>query len=193
MGNNVTVGEIRSGTSGWRYPEWRGEFYPRGLQQRLELQFLSRRLDTVEINGSFYGLRKPTDYKSWFERTPADFVFAVKGHREITHTKRLRDVGKDVEEFFGSGVLDLGPKLGPILWQLPPTLPWRPERLAAFLDLLPGPPVRHALEVRHPSWDTPELVELLAQNNVALVVAESAGLPGAARADRGLRLRPAAR
>ncbi|OKI30346.1 hypothetical protein A6A25_29245 [Saccharothrix sp. CB00851] len=175
MGNIVTVGEIRIGTSGWRYAEWRGDFYPRGLQQRLELQFLSRRLDTVEINGSFYGLRKPADYKSWFERTPEDFVFAVKGHREVTHTKRLRDVGKDVEEFFGSGVLDLGSKLGPILWQLPPTLPWRPERLAAFLELLPGPPVRHALEIRHPSWDRPELAELLAPHDVALVVAESAG------------------
>ncbi|MFJ6676398.1 DUF72 domain-containing protein [Actinosynnema sp. NPDC091369] len=171
----VTVGEIRIGTSGWRYPEWRGDFYPRGLQQRLELQFLSRRLNTVEINGSFYGLRKPTDYKSWFERTPEDFVFAVKGHREITHHKRLRDVGADVAEFFDSGVLDLGPKLGPVLWQLPPMLPWRPERLTAFLDLLPGPPVRHALEVRHPSWENPELVELLARHNVALVVAESAG------------------
>ncbi|WP_461120373.1 DUF72 domain-containing protein [Saccharothrix stipae] len=171
----VTVGEIRIGTSGWRYAEWRGNFYPRGLQQRLELQFLSRRLDTVEINGSFYGLRKPTDFKSWFERTPEDFVFAVKAHREITHDKRLRDVGKDVEAFFDSGVLDLGPKLGPILWQLPPMLPWRPERLAAFLELLPGPPVRHALEVRHPSWDTPELAELLARHNVSLVVAESAG------------------
>ena len=175
MGNIVTVGEIRIGTSGWLYPEWRGEFYPRGLQQRLELQFLSRRFDTVEINGSFYGLRKPTDYASWFERTPEHFVFAVKGHREITHTKRLRDVEKDVKEFFTSGVLDLGPKLGPVLWQLPPTLPWRPERLAAFLDLLPGPPVRHALEIRHPTWDRPELVEMLAPHNVALVVAESAG------------------
>ncbi|NUT46923.1 MAG: DUF72 domain-containing protein [Saccharothrix sp.] len=169
------MGKIRIGTSGWRYPEWRGDFYPRGLQQRLELQFLSRRLDTVEINGSFYGLRKPADYGSWSARTPDDFVFAVKGHREITHTKRLRGVREDVSELFSSGVLDLGPKLGPVLWQLPPTLPWRPERLAEFLDLLPGPPVRHALEVRHSSWDTPELVELLQRHNVALVVAESAG------------------
>jgi len=174
-GNIVTVGEIRIGTSGWHYPEWRGGFYPRGLQQRLELQFLSRRLDTVEINGSFYGLRKPADYKSWVERSPEGFVFAVKGHREITHNKRLRDVREDVEEFYASGVLDLGPKLGPVLWQLPPMLPWRPERLAEFLDLLPGPPVRHALEVRHPSWDTPELAEVLTRHNVALVVAESAG------------------
>ncbi|MBY8854500.1 DUF72 domain-containing protein, partial [Saccharothrix sp. MB29] len=82
-----------------------------------------------------------------------DFVFAVKGHREVTHHKRLRDVGDDLREFYDSGVLDLGPKLGPVLWQLPPTLPWRPERLAAFLDQLP--PVRHALEIRHPTWDTP--------------------------------------
>ncbi|MFD1146353.1 DUF72 domain-containing protein [Saccharothrix hoggarensis] len=171
----ATVGEIRIGTSGWLYPQWRGDFYPRGLQQRLELPFLSRRLNTVEINGSFYGLRKPTDYRSWFQRTPDDFVFAVKGHREITHTKRLRDVGDDVDEFFASGVLDLGAKLGPILWQLPPTLPWRPDRLAAFLERLPGPPVRHALEVRHKTWDDPDLLDLLGRHGVSLVVAESAG------------------
>lgn len=173
-GTLITVG-IKIGTSGWHYPEWRGDFYPRGLQQRLELQFLSRRLDTVEINGSFYGLRKPTDYKSWFERTPDDFVFAVKAHREITHAKRLRDVREDVSDFFASGVLDLGHKLGPILWQLPPNLPWRPDRLAAFLELLPGPPVRHALEIRHPGWDNPDLVDQLTSAGVALVVAESAG------------------
>ena len=173
QGNSVTVGEIRIGTSGWHYPQWRGDFYPRGLQQRLELQFLSRRFDTVEVNGSFYGLRRPTDYTSWSARTPDDFVFAVKGHREVTHHKRLRDVGDDLREFYDSGVLDLGPKLGPVLWQLPPTLPWRPERLAAFLDQLP--PVRHALEIRHPTWDNPELVEMLTEHGVALCAAESAG------------------
>ncbi|GAA1342840.1 DUF72 domain-containing protein [Catellatospora bangladeshensis] len=169
------MGEIRIGTSGWRYPQWRGDFYPRGLQQRLELEFLSRTMNTVEVNGSFYGLRKPSDYHSWHARTPDDFLFAVKGHKEITHLRRLRDVGGAVAEFFASGVLDLGHKLGPVLWQLPPTLPYRPERLAAFLDHLPGPPVRHALEVRHAGYLVPELVELLTARGVALVVAESAG------------------
>ncbi|MFC6094463.1 DUF72 domain-containing protein [Saccharothrix lopnurensis] len=169
------MGTIRVGTSGWHFPEWRGDFYPRGLPQRTELQFLANRLDTVEINGTFYGLRKPADYKSWFERVPEDFVFAVKGHREVTHHKRLEDIDRDVAEFYESGVLDLGTKLGPVLWQLPPTLPWRAERLAAFLDLLPGPPVRHALEIRHPGWDHPELVRMLTERGVALCVAESAG------------------
>ncbi|WP_033432567.1 DUF72 domain-containing protein [Saccharothrix syringae] len=169
------MGEIRVGTSGWHFPEWRGDFYPRGLQQRLELGFLAERLDTVEVNGSFYGLRRPTDYKSWFERTPDDFVLSVKGHREVTHAKRLADVGEDLARFYDSGVLELGHKLGPVLWQLPPGLPWRPGRLAAFLDLLPGPPVRHVLEIRHPTWDNPELVEMLTERGVALCAAESAG------------------
>lgn len=169
------MGEIRVGTSGWHYPEWRGDFYPRGLRQRLELEFLAERLDTAEVNGSFYGLRRPSDYESWAERTPEGFVLAVKGHREVTHVKRLRDVGDALARFYESGVLDLGPKLGPVLWQLPPALPWEAGRLAAFLDLLPGPPVRHALEIRHPSWDNPELVGMLRERGVALCVAESAG------------------
>ncbi|RKT53458.1 uncharacterized protein YecE (DUF72 family) [Saccharothrix australiensis] len=169
------MGEIRIGTSGWRYPEWRGDFYPRGLQQRLELEFLSRTLNTVELNGPFYGLRKPADYRSWRVRTPDDFVFAVKAHKEVTHLRRLRDAEGAVDEFFASGVLDLGEKLGPVLWQLPPTLPYRPDRVAAFLRHLPGPPVRHALEVRHPSYLVPELIDALTRRGVALVVAESAG------------------
>jgi uncharacterized protein YecE (DUF72 family) len=174
-GTSVTVGEIRIGTSGWHYPHWRGDFYPRGLQQRLELEFISRMMNSVELNGSFYGLRRPTDYHQWVTRTPDDFVFAVKGHQEVTHVRRLREPGKALEEFFDSGVLDLGPKLGPVLWQLPPTLPFKPDRLAAFLELLPGPPVRHALEVRHPSYDTAELPRLLEKHGVALVLADSAG------------------
>lgn len=172
-GHPVTVGETRIGTAGWRYPEWRGDFYPRGLQQRLELEFYSRKLNSVEINGSFYGLRKPSDYRTWAARTPADFLFAVKAHKIVTHDRRLRDVADDVAEFFDSGLLDLGPKLGPVLWQLPPWLPFKRARLTEFLELLPGPPVRHALEVRHPSFDIPELPELLREHGVALVLSDS--------------------
>ncbi|MBB5958314.1 uncharacterized protein YecE (DUF72 family) [Saccharothrix tamanrassetensis] len=169
------MSEIRIGTSGWRYPQWRGDFYPRGLQQRLELEFLSRMMDTVELNGPFYGLRKPADYQSWYARTPDDFVFAVKAHKEITHFRRLRDAEDAIDEFFDSGVLDLREKLGPILWQLPPTLPYRADRFAAFLEHLPGPPVRHALEIRHRSYLVPEVTDLLTRHGVALVAAESAG------------------
>ncbi|MBW4717496.1 DUF72 domain-containing protein [Saccharothrix obliqua] len=169
------MGDIRIGTSGWHYPGWRGDFYPRGLQQRLELEYLARVLDTVELNGPFYGLREPAHYRSWHDRTPDDFVFAVKAHKEITHLRRLQDAAGAVADFFDSGVLELGHKLGPVLWQLPPTLPHRPDRLAAFLDQLPGPPVRHALEVRHPSFLVPEVTDLLTERGVALVVAESAG------------------
>lgn len=168
------MGDIRVGTSGWRYPQWRGDFYPRGLQQRLELDFLSRVLTTVELNGPFYGLRNPNDYTSWRTRTPDDFVFAVKAHREITHNRRLRDVDESVAEFLDSGVRDLGDKLGPILWQLPPSLPWKPDRFKAFADLLPTD-LRHALEVRHWSWLTPEVTDLVRDKGIALVVAESAG------------------
>ncbi|XVV05778.1 DUF72 domain-containing protein [Actinosynnema sp. CA-248983] len=168
------MGDIRVGTSGWRYPQWRGDFYPRGLQQRLELDFLSRVLDTVELNGPFYGLRTPNDYTSWRTRTPDDFVFAVKAHREITHHRRLREVDEAVAEFFDSGVRDLGHKLGPVLWQLPPTLPCKPDRLKTFLGLLPAD-TRHALEIRHRSYLTPDTTNLLRDKGIALVVAESAG------------------
>ncbi|MEU4807498.1 DUF72 domain-containing protein [Actinosynnema sp. NPDC023587] len=171
----TTMGDIRIGTSGWRYPHWRGDFYPRGLQQRLELEFLSRMLNTVELNSPFYGLHKPDHYHSWYDRTPDDFVFAVKAHKEITHFRRLRDTDEAVDEFFDSGVLELRDKLGPVLWQLPPTLPYQRDRLTSFLDHLPGPPVRHALEIRHPTFLVPEVTELLTRHGVALVAAESAG------------------
>src|SRR5439155_2937522 len=110
------------GTSGWRYPPWRGTFYPKGLAQRRELEYISRQLNSAEINGSFYSLQRPELYRAWYEQTPEDFVFAVKGGRFITHMKRLRDVETPLANFFASGVLALGHKLGPILWQLPPNL-----------------------------------------------------------------------
>jgi uncharacterized protein YecE (DUF72 family) len=196
------VTEIRIGTSGWLYPPWRGTFYPKGLVHRQELEYLSRRVNSVEINGSFYSLQRPERYRAWFEQAPEDFVFSVKGGRFITHLKQLRDAETALANFFASGVLALGNKLGPILWQLPPTLKFDAERLTTFFDLLPRNtraasnlakrhdeklkgdaytkpgttrPIRHALEVRHPSFAAEEAVKLLKQQDIALVVADTAG------------------
>lgn len=192
---------IRIGTSGWVYPPWRGVFYPKGLAQRKELGYMSERVNSVEINGSFYALQRPESYAKWAEQTPADFVFAVKGPRFITHMKRLRDAGIPLANFFASGVLALGPKLGPVLWQLPPTFQFDREVVSSFLRQLPRTtaaaadcakqhddkvagraltsvdadrPLLHALEVRHPSFDNPVVPEILREAGVALVIADSA-------------------
>ncbi len=196
-------GAVRVGTSGWLYPPWRSVFYPPGLPHRRELEYLSRLVNSVEINGSFYSLQRPSSYQSWAAETPEDFIFAVKGGRFITHMKKLRDVHRPLASFFASGVLALGAKLGPLLWQLPPSLPFDAARLAGFFDLLPRStaaaaalaqqhderlegrawtstdvdrPLRHALEVRHPSYRDPALIELLRAHDVALVVADTAGI-----------------
>jgi len=196
------VSDVRTGISGWRYPPWRGVFYPPGLPQRKELEYASRRLRTIEINGSFYSLQRPESYARWAAETPADFVFAVKGPRFVTHMKKLAGVEAPLANFFASGVLALGAKLGPVLWQLPPSLGYDPERLAGFFAQLPRStgtaaelaarhdermdgralltttadrPLRHALEVRHGSFETAGFVELLRAHDVALVVADTAG------------------
>jgi uncharacterized protein YecE (DUF72 family) len=131
------MASIRVGISGWRYPRWRGDFYPKGLPQRAELAYAAARLTTAEINGSFYSLQRPSSYAAWREQTPSDFLFAVKGGRFITHMKRLVDVEAPLANFFASGVLALGPKLGPVLWQLPERQGFDAPRLAAFFDFLP--------------------------------------------------------
>jgi uncharacterized protein YecE (DUF72 family) len=131
------MGEIRVGISGWTYSGWRGDFYPRGLPQKRELAYAAERLDTIEINGSFYSLQRPSSYATWRDQTSDDFVFAVKGGRFITHMKRLRDVEAPLANFFASGVLALGPKLGPVLWQLPERLTFDADLLAGFFALLP--------------------------------------------------------
>ncbi|RPI59543.1 MAG: DUF72 domain-containing protein [Lysobacterales bacterium] len=190
------------GISGWRYAPWRGEFYPPGLRERDELGFAAERFPTIELNGSFYSLQRPEYYARWYEQVPRDFVFAIKGSRYITHMLRLRGVETALANFFASGVLVLEHKLGPLLWQLPPTLPLDEQQLEEFLGLLPRTTkeaaklarrhdervngrahlrarsdlkLRHALEVRHPSFATPKLVELLRKQGVALVVADTAG------------------
>ncbi|MCP2095475.1 Uncharacterized conserved protein YecE, DUF72 family [Actinosynnema pretiosum] len=163
---------IRVGTSGWTYPEWRGDFYPARLAQRRELEHLAGRLASVEVNGSFYGDRTPRDYRSWANRTPEGFTFAVKGPRSVTHVHALRDVKAPLDAFSASGPEELGAKLGPILWQLPPSLPFD-ARLADFLALLPEG--RHAVEPRHPSFTDPAFRALLERHGVALVLADAAG------------------
>jgi uncharacterized protein YecE (DUF72 family) len=131
------MGEVRVGISGRTYAGWRGDFYPRGLPQRAELAYAAERLGSVEINGSFYSLQRRSSYESWHDQTPDDFVFAVKGGRFVTHMKRLRDVETPLANFFASGVLALRAKLGPLLWQLPPTLAFDADLLAGFFDQLP--------------------------------------------------------
>src|SRR5262245_1932778 len=128
---------VRVGISGWNYPPWRGDFYPKGLPHRLELAYAAQRLSSIEINGSFYALQRPSSYQSWREQTPDDFVFSVKAPRFITHMKKLADVEIPLANFFASGLLALGPKLGPILWQLPPNFGFNEARLASFLEQLP--------------------------------------------------------
>ncbi|WP_026424712.1 DUF72 domain-containing protein [Actinokineospora inagensis] len=163
---------IHVGTSGWSYQPWRGDFYPRGTTD--ELGHLAQRVNTVEVNSTFYGPRKPADYDRWYSAVPDDFVFAVKAPRDITHSRRLRDVATPISDFFSSGVLSLGRKLGPILWQLPASLRYSPSLMADFLPLLPTS-VQHALEVRHPSYYDDTFIDQLTTHSVALVIADSPG------------------
>jgi uncharacterized protein YecE (DUF72 family) len=196
------MADVRIGTSGWLYPPWRGVFYPAKLPHRRELEYLASKLNSVEINGTFYSLQRPSSFRSWYEQTPDDFTFAVKGGRFITHMKKLADAETPLANFFASGVLALGAKLGPILWQLPPNFGFNPERLAAFFEQLPRTTheaawlarkhderlkdrsfltavsdqrLRHALEVRHKSFETPAFCDLLREHAISLVVADTAG------------------
>jgi uncharacterized protein YecE (DUF72 family) len=193
--------DIRIGISGWRYAGWRGKFYPKDLPHRCELEFASSVFNSIEINGSFYSLQRPSSYQRWYSETPPGFLFSVKGGRFITHMKRLRNVETALANFFASGVLGLREKLGPILWQLPPSFRWSKERLEDFFELLPGNthdaaklakrhndklkarawtridrsrPLRYALEVRHSTFMTPEFFKLLRKHNIAFVFADTA-------------------
>lgn len=193
---------VRIGISGWRYAGWRGTFYPPGLPQKRELPYAAERFPTIELNGSFYSLQRPERYAAWYADVPDRFVFAVKGSRYITHMLRLANAETALANFFASGLFELGEKLGPILWQLPPTLRYDRERLLRFFALLPRDgahatklakkhdgrvagrarvtapetlALKYALEVRHQSFAEAEVIELLRSEEVALVVADTAG------------------
>ena len=172
---------IRVGIGGWTFEPWRGVFYPKGLPQARELDYASRNLTTIEINGTFYGTQKPESFRRWAAETPDDFVFSLKGPRYATNRRVLGEAGESIERFFGSGVLELKQKLGPVLWQLPPTKAFDPQDFAAFLALLPpaldGRPIRHVVEVRHQSFAAPTFIDLLRTRSVAVALVESDKLP----------------
>lgn len=197
--------EIRIGTSGWVYPPWRKTFYPEDLPQKKELFHASRHLTSIEINGSFYSYQKPSTYQHWYDETPDNFIFSVKGPQYITHINRLKEIEDSLANFMASGVLLLKTKLGCIFWQLPPSFVFNDEkaaRLEHFFSLLPKTfreasiwankskrfiadysaditqsdrPLRHALEVRHHSFENPAFIELLRKYKIALVFADTAG------------------
>ncbi len=197
-------GKVRIGISGWTYKPWRGEFYPKDLKQKRELEYASNAFNSIEINGTFYSLQRPTSFERWAAETPDDFVFSVKAPRFITHIKRLKDADAPVANFLASGIFNLGAKLGPILWQLPPNFQFKPEILESFFRLLPHDteeaaarannhdkwmanraalrpdakrPMRHAMEIRHASFATPEFINLLRKYDVALVCADTVEWP----------------
>jgi uncharacterized protein YecE (DUF72 family) len=193
---------VRIGISGWRYEPWRGVFYPKTLPHRRELEFAARHFPTLEINGSFYSLQRPEYYEQWYAESPPGFVYAVKGSRYITHMLRLKNIEKPLANFYASGILNLKDKLGPFLWQFPEMFHYRPERLEPFFDLLPRNteqalslarrrdarmtgrsrlaidakrPLRHAIEIRHPSFMNDDFISLLRRYDLGLVVADTAG------------------
>jgi uncharacterized protein YecE (DUF72 family) len=193
---------IRVGISGWRYAPWRGVWYPEGLPQRRELEFCGLHFSTAEINGSFYSLQRPEYYDAWYGETPPGFVFAVKGSRYITHLLRLKNIEKPLANFFASGVLNLRDKMGPFLWQFPPMFAYDRRKLEDFFGLLPRTTaealalarrrdarmigrsrlaidadrrLRHAIEIRHPSFLDDEFMLLAKRYGIAVVVADTAG------------------
>ncbi|HYK37084.1 DUF72 domain-containing protein [Alloacidobacterium sp.] len=197
-------GTVRIGISGWTYKPWRGVFYPELLPQKEELSYAASKFPTIEINGTFYSLQRPTSFARWARETPDDFVFSVKGSRYITHIQRLRDIELSLANFFASGLLQLGKKLGPILWQFPPSFKFDRDLIESFFMLLPHDTmhasmlakshdpwmkgraftepeskikVRHAMEIRHKSFVTPEFIELLRKYRVALVCADTVEWP----------------
>ena len=203
LGSGTTgcmAGKIRIGVSGWRYAPWRGNFYPPKLAQARELEYAARIFPSIELNGSFYSLQRPSSYAQWARQTPPGFVFAVKGSRYITHMLRLRNVQAALANFFASGLFELGDKLGPLLWQFPPNLPFDPGLFEAFFKRLPrtieaaavlarghdhrlagreslqpgaNRRLRHAVEVRHESFVDPAFIALLRKHRIAWVVADT--------------------
>jgi uncharacterized protein YecE (DUF72 family) len=180
-GGRASRTRTRVGIGGWNFAPWRKNFYPEGLAQKRELEYASRRLSSIEINSTFYGSQKPESFARWREEVPDTFVFSVKGPRYATNRSRLAEAAPSIERFFASGVLELGDKLGPINWQFPPTKQFDRDDVETFLGLLPrhlgGRELRHVVEVRHGSFELPELIEILRQHEIGLVFTDKEGVP----------------
>jgi uncharacterized protein YecE (DUF72 family) len=199
-----TKGTVRTGTAGWVFEPWRGSFYPDGLVQKKELAYASSRLGTIEINATFRAYQKPESFAKWAGEAREGFVFSIKGPQLVTHIKRLKNCSQELANFFASGPLALGNKLGPFVWQLPPNISYDRDVLSAFLTLLPRTaadyvalagkaderlksvpyldatgigPIRHAIELRNASFDRPEVAEMLTARNVARVIADTPDNP----------------
>lgn len=202
--SQINTGRVRIGISGWRYPGWRGVFYPETLVQRRELEFAANAFDTVEINGTFYSLQRPQSFAQWARQTPEDFIFSLKGSRYITHMLKLRNAQIPLANFFASGMIGLGKKFGPVLWQFPPQMKYERERFETFFRLLPRSAkaaaalarrhadrigdasdilvpedfaMRHCVEIRHESFVVSDFIDLLRENNIGLVVADTVEWP----------------
>ncbi len=177
----MTSARIKVGVGGWNYAPWRGPFYPEGLAHAAELGFASRKLTAIEINASFYRTQTPSSFRRWAEETPENFVFSLKAHRLTTHRKRLAEAGPAIEHFLASGLLELGPKLGPLVWQFAPTKKFEADDFEAFLELLPkeigGRRLRHVLEARHESFSTGDFVALARRYDCAICLAQSDKYP----------------
>lgn len=174
-------GTIRTGIGGWTFDPWEGTFYPADLPKKRQLEYASRKLTAIEVNGTYYSSQKPATFAKWASEVPDGFIFSLKASRFATNRRVLAEAGESVARFVGQGITELGPHLGPILWQFAPTKTFDPDDFAAFLALLPekqdGLRLRHVVEVRHPSFQVPEFVELLAKHQVAVVCAEHEKYP----------------
>ncbi len=177
-------GQIRIGVGGWTFPPWRGVFYPDNLTQKDELSYMSRRLSAIEINATYYGSQKPATWRRWAGETPDGFVFTVKGSRFTTNRRVLAEAGESIGRFFDQGLTELGPKLGPILWQFAPTKKFDEPDFEAFLELLPktrdGLKLRHCVEVRNNSFCTPAFAALLRKHEAPVVFADHNAYPALA-------------
>ncbi len=171
------AGAVRVGVGGWTYEPWRNNFFPEGLAQHRELAYAAEHLTAIEVNGTYYCTQKPATFAKWRDETPDGFVFSLKASRYATNRTVLAEAGESIARFIGSGIEELGPKLGPIVWQFAPTKRFDPADFGAFVDLLPAKvgslPLRHVLDVRHDSFKTPEYLALARKAGVATVFADS--------------------
>jgi len=174
-------GSIRTGIGGWVYKPWRETFYPQEVKAADELRYAASRLRTIEINGTFYRTQSPQTFRQWHDETPDDFMFSVKAQRGAAQRKDPAEAAPSVERFLQSGLTELGPKLGPILWQLPAGRRFERDVMTAFLDLLPdrldGIALRHVMEAEHPSFATEDALALLAERGVALAILDKGEQP----------------